>query len=343
MKLQEKIELTENDTDTTHLYKITEADIELGGQIVSQGLKNNGYQFSQNNDFEKKVKAIFEINCDCKYVGKNKHKNFNTYIINPNTESNIIKTEYDYTYDHIFSFPKYKLITTLPLLNDIAEVQNNNSLKIKLDQATIARNKYLFNNSNGDFVWLLSNDNEFLKNLVIYFGYDKDEKLNEWAISNLYKEYSTEGDDKTSEIGNIIFVKNCENKLNIRQGLLNYIEKSSTKDDDRYINALGMYILNELYNKNKKTSFTEEEKVEIVANISNIEIQGRNKFKELSENAWSKNASTLFYLQSKNAMNHHEILDILKKNNYFGFSYLKNYIENGELENEIPPIEVGDE
>ncbi|MDR2236603.1 MAG: hypothetical protein LBE92_10795 [Chryseobacterium sp.] len=343
LKLQEKIELSENDTDTTHLYHLTEIDIELGGEIVSQGLKNNNYKVPQNNDFEKKVKEVFVNNCDCKYAGVKKHNNFNTYILNPNMESNIEKTEYNYTYDHIFSFPQYKLIVTLPLLNDIVEVQNNNSLKIHLDQNTIARNKYLFNNSDGDLAWLWANDKEFLKNLVIYFGYDKDKKLNDWVISNLYKEYLKEGVDKTSEIGNIIFVKNCENNLTIRKGLLNYVEKYTTKDDDKYITALSQYMINELYNDDKKSSFTDEEKAEIVAHISNIEIQGFNKYKGVSTNAWTRNASTLFYLQSKNAMNHFEILDILKKHNYFGFSFLKNYIESGELENEIPPTTQGDE
>ena len=72
-------------------------------------------------------------------------------------------------------------------------------------------------------------------------------------------------------------------------------------------------------------------------------IQGFDKYKGVSNNAWSRNASTLFYLQSKNAMNHPEILDILKKHNYYGFSFLKNYIESGELENEIPSTTQGDE
>ncbi|PWW27970.1 hypothetical protein [Chryseobacterium sp. AG844] len=33
-------------------------------------------------------------------------------------------------------------------------------------------------------------------------------------------------------------------------------------------------------------------------------------------------------------MNHPEVLDILKKHNYFGYPYLKKYIESGGLENE---------
>jgi hypothetical protein len=42
-------------------------------------------------------------------------------------------------------------------------------------------------------------------------------------------------------------------------------------------------------------------------------------------------------------MNHPEILNILKKHNYFGFDFFKNYIESGQLldENPIPP--QGDE
>jgi hypothetical protein len=61
-----------------------------------------------------------------------------------------------------------------------------------------------------------------------------------------------------------------------------------------------------------------------------------NKFKGESSQAWRASASTLFYLQSKNAMNHPEVLDIMKKVNYFGFDFLKKYIESGELQDEMP-------
>lgn len=44
MKLQEKIELSENDTNISNQYRLTDTDIEIGGEVVSQGMKNNGYK-----------------------------------------------------------------------------------------------------------------------------------------------------------------------------------------------------------------------------------------------------------------------------------------------------------
>ncbi len=98
-----------------------------------------------------------------------------------------------------------------------------------------------------------------------------------------------------------------------------------------------------LYNEDNPSSFTNEEKAEIVAVISNIEIPALNKYRSLSDNAWQQKASTLFYLQSTNAMNHPEVLDILKKHNYYGFSFLKHYIESGQLQDEDPTPPQGDE
>lgn len=342
MKLQEKIELSENDTDVSHQYRLTDTDIEIGGEVVSQGMKNNGYIIPDNETFTKKIKEIFEENEDCSCVGSRKHNNFTTYFVNSNKEQNILKTEYDYTYDHIFVFQQYKLISTLPLLNDVVSI-NGNQLKINLDQNTIARNKYLFGNNKGELTWLLFNDKEFLKTLLVYFGYDKEEKINELVLKDLYKEYSEESPNAVEKIGNVFFVKDCDGKLKIRKNILKYVDEKTTKDDNKYISALSEYIVSILYSQDVKSSFTDDEKAEIVANISNIEIPKMNKFKTEDTNVWSAKASTLFYLQSENAMNHPEILSILKKHNYFGFDFLKNYIESGQLQDENPTSPQGDE
>lgn len=65
LKLQEKIELSENDTDISHLYKLTDLDIDLGGEVSLQGLKNNGYIQPNDEDFQKKINDLFVKNCDC--------------------------------------------------------------------------------------------------------------------------------------------------------------------------------------------------------------------------------------------------------------------------------------
>lgn len=228
------------------------------------------------------------------------------------------------------------------MLHDLATIKDNN-LIINLDQHTIARNKYLFNDSKGDLAWLLINDKDFLKVLLIYFGYDKEDKINEIVLKDLFQEYTGETPPSDAKIGNVFFIKDYKGKLKIRKNFLKYVEKTTTKDNDKYISALSEYIISTLYSADNPSLFNDEEKAEIIANISNIEIPAFNKYKGQSDVAWNQKASTLFYLQSRNAMNHPEVLDILKKHNYFGFSYLKNYIESGQLEDENPVAPQGDE
>lgn len=333
MKLQEKIELSENDTNTLNQYKLTDKDLELGGELTLQGLKENGYQVPENSSFSKQIKDIFETQEDCSCTSVKEHQNFTTYFVNSSQEQNVKQTEFDYTYDHIYVYPNFKILTDLPLLNDIVELKNNN-LKVNLNQNIIARNKYLFNNSKGDLAWLLANDKDFLKILLVNFGFDKEEKINEVILNDLFHEYSKETPEASQKIGNILFVKNCEGKLSIRKNVLKYIEKNTTKNNDKYISALSNYVIDILYNDSIKSRFSPDEKAEIVANISNIEIPAFNQYKGLSTDSWNSQATTLFYLQNKNTMNHPEILEILKKHNYFGYPYLKKYIEGGDLQNE---------
>lgn len=333
MRLQEKIELSENDTNTSNQYKLIDKDLELGGELTLQGLKENGYKVPENSFFSKQIKDIFETQEDCSCTSVKQHQNFTTYFVNSSQEQNIKQTEFDYTYDHIYVYPNLKILTDLPLLNDIVELKNNN-LKVNLNQTIIARNKYLFNNSKGDLAWLLANDKDFLKILLVNFGFDKEDKINEVILNDLFQEYSKETPESSQKIGNVLFVKNCEGKLSIRKNLLKYIEKNTTKNNDKYVSALSNYVIGILYNDSIKSLFSPDEKAEIVANISNIEIPAFNNYKGLNTDSWNSQATTLFYLQNKSTMNHPEVLDILKKHNYFGYPYLKKYIESGGLENE---------
>jgi hypothetical protein len=237
MKLQEKIELSENDTNTSSQYKLTDKDLALGGELTLQGLKENGYKVPENSFFSKQIKDIFETQEDCSCTSVKQHQNFTTYFVNQSQEQNIKQTEFDYTYDHIYVYPNLKILTDLPLLNDIVELKNNN-LKVNLNQPIIARNKYLFNNSKGDLAWLLANDKDFLKILLVNFGFDKEDKINEVILNDLFQEYSKETPESSQKIGNILFVKNCEGKLSIRKNLLKYIEKNTTKNNDKYVSAL---------------------------------------------------------------------------------------------------------
>ena len=328
LKLQEKIDLSEDDTNINNLYHLTEFDMELGGKFVYQGLVQNGYKIPKKEDFNQRIKEIFD-NGNCLYSAKRNHDEFVTYFVyDKNFIKNLDEIEYDYTFDHIYVYPKLEIITLLPLLGDILTI-NKDKINIHLSEQIIHRNKYLFNDDKASFVWLYYNDQEFLKNLLIVFGYTKEEKINELVLKEFYEKYKTENDKES--IWNLFFAKSCDGKLHIRKDLLRYIEEKN----DKYLSVLSDYIISDLY---KNPSYTTEEKAEIIANISNVEIRIREKNKESNEeaNTWQPSISRFFYLQNKKAKHLLEILTIMKSHNYWELNYLKHYIQNNELQLEIP-------
>ncbi|MDN3694172.1 hypothetical protein QWZ06_18770 [Chryseobacterium tructae] len=331
--------------ETEDNYTLSKTDLDVLSDLISKDLKSKGYEEPSNEVFSQKINSIFGLNSKCI-----QHEQIDTrYIVYhgnllDGSQNTLTHNLFESSAEtgNIFFDQKNKLLTPFMLLKNIVTI-NGQNYSTHIPQNIIAQNKYLFNNSKADLAWLLANDKEFLKTLLVTFGYDKEEKINEFTLNELYEEYSKETPESTQKIGYLLFVKNCDGKLNIRKNVLKYIEKSTSKNNDKYVSALSKYVIAILYNDDLKSQFSAEEKAEIVAYISNIEIPALNKYKGQSTDSWNSQASTLFYVQSTNALNHPEVLDILKKHNYFGFPFLKKYIESGELQEENPSTPQDDE
>jgi len=207
LKLQEKIDLSEDDTDINNLYHLTEFDMELGGKFVYQGLVQNGYKIPKKEDFDQRIKEIFDSG-NCLYSAKRNHDDFVTYFVyDKNFIKNLDEIEYDYTFDHIYVYPKLEIITPLPLLGDILTI-NKDKINIHLSEQIIHRNKYLFNDDRASFVWLRSNDTWFLESLVKTFGYVEDKELLDFVLKENYKDLA--------ELEKILISRSCggKNRLN---------------------------------------------------------------------------------------------------------------------------------
>ncbi len=337
LKLQEYYELPEDDTNINHVYKLTDIDVEIAAQAINKGLKDNGYQTPTAEAFNQKIKTIFNIGANDHCNNIIEHKDFFTYLISQSKEDEkyLKETEYDYTFDHIFFIKNYKLITYVPLLADFVEVINENELKININQKIIARNRYLFNDSKADLIWLLINDKEFLKQLLLVFGYDRELQINKMVLEEYFEKYAQAIPTQTERIGDLFFVKDCRGKLQIREGLLKYVEENTNANDNRFIYALGSY-MNYLYDKDvdkifeedHSKKFSEVEKAKIVAFIASIENLAIEKYKGDNPEVWSNAASNLYNL----SVSHPEVIDIIKKNNYFNLPNMKNIIEKIEQE-----------
>ncbi|KQR94385.1 hypothetical protein ASG01_00405 [Chryseobacterium sp. Leaf180] len=336
---QKNVETEENEPEQP--YSLSKNDFEISNDIVANGLKKAGYKVILEEEFTKKLSEIFKIstksNCGMILSVNDQITLFGNAM--DGSKETRIKNQYDLYSDtqNLFIIPNRKFLTQMFLVKDLVKIDDQ-SFSVQLPQFVIARNKYLFNDSKADLVWLLSNDQAFLKRLVTDFGYDKEEKINKLVLENLYKEYSNPSHNITEKLGEVFFTKNCEGKLQIQQGLLDFVSQHTTKDDDRFIYALGNY-LDYLFKDDKDSTFTEspgkkftmEEKAKIVAYVANIESPAFYKFKPLnSPMAWHNAGTSLYNITAA----HPEILKIMEKNNYYGLSSLKNIIESTEFEEE---------
>ena len=336
---QKNVETEENEPEQP--YSLSKNDFEISNDIVANGLKKAGYKVITDQQFTKKLADIFKINTNsnCGMVASSNDQITLFGNAMDGSKETRIQNQYDLYSDtqNLFIIPNRKFLTQMFLVKDLVKIDDQ-SFSVQLPQFVIARNKYLFNDSKADLVWLLSNDQAFLKRLVTDFGYDKEEKINKLVLENLYKEYSNPNHNITEKLGEVFFTKNCEGKLQIQQGLLDFVSKHTTKDDDRFIYALGNY-LDYLFKDDKDSIFTEspakkftlEEKAKIVAYVSNIESPAFYKFKPLNSSmAWHNAGTSLYNITAA----HPEILKIMDKNNYYGLNSLKNIIESTEFEEE---------
>lgn len=334
---QENIETEEN--EPMKPYNLSEKDFNISNDIVAMGLKRSGYKFLTPDDFNKKMLQIFKLNknSDCNKVSfANNHVTLFGNLMDGST-STLLQNQYELYNDtqNLFIIPNKGFITQMFLVKDLVKI-NGNSFSIQIPQFIIARNKFLFNDSKGDLVWLLFNDKEFLKRLVTNFGYDKDEKINKLVLEDLYKEYSSSNHNISEKLGEIFFTKDCQGKLHIQEGLLKYVNQNTNKDDDRFIYALGNYLdclfkedKDGIFDEDPSKKFTIEEKAKIVAYVANIESPAFYKYKPLnSKTAW-KNAGTSLYNITGT---HPEILKIIEKNNYYGLNPLKEVLESVQFE-----------
>ncbi|WP_294229716.1 hypothetical protein [uncultured Chryseobacterium sp.] len=336
---QKNVETEENEPEQP--YSLSKKDFDISKDLVANGLKNSGYRFISEEEFSKKLFDIFKItkNSNCDMVSSTDHQIILFGNAMDGSKNTRIQNQYDLYGDtqNLFIVPDEKFLTQTFLVKDLVKI-NGNTFAINLPQFIVARNKYLFNDSKTDLTWLLFNDKEFLKRLVTDFGYDKEEKINQMVLEDFYKKYADPNHTITEKLGELFFTKNCEGKLQIQQGLLDFVSRHTTKDDDRFIYALGNYLdylfkegRDDIFTESPSKKFTLDKKAKIVAFVANIESPAFYKFKPMNSSTAWHNAGTALY---NIAAAHPEILKIIEKNNYYGLSALKEVIESVAFEEE---------
>ena len=341
-------------------------DLDALVEVENNILIQKGYKTPNDEEFMKRVETIFKRKIDnsssTEYLRLdvnnkcNKELQYNPYTAD-NQDLYISKKNKFITnfypipvvVDYLKLFPELQNLEKDPIevesdgenlkvtrwkdIPDLSQVRYQNEL------ALTSRNKYLFNDSKADLVWLLANDKEFLKKLVIVFGYDKEDKINKLVVDDLYRSYTKPNQLwYAAKIGEVFFTKDCQNKLQVQEGLLSYVSQSTTKDDDKLIYALTTYLdylfkedQNNIFNESPSKKFTLDEKAKIIAYVANIESPLFYKYKPLnSASAWHNAGTSLYNITNA----HPEILKIIEQNNYYGLQPLKGVLESVEFEEE---------
>ncbi|PAM93835.1 hypothetical protein B4N84_16315 [Flavobacterium sp. IR1] len=310
-------------------YLPTKKDLLAVIPFVEHDLKNKGFKTIPDAEFEKKVNFLVK---NTKIKLKN-YDGFTTIFTNGYVKKNEIldASEFEFDTENQFAIKNYNFIIPMLFLEDVIKIKEDNSYTVAIPDYIIARNRYFFNDSKADLDWLLDNDKDFLKKLVISLGYDSEPKINKLVLEEYYEAFSHSRPSANEKLGTFLFTKDLKNNFLVRQGLVNYIRDNTTVNDNRFIYALGDYAydlysenLDIIYAEDPFKTFSDIEKAHIVSIIASIEVPATEKYKPENPELWTVAGPSLYNL----LVAHPEIKDIIIKNNYFGIENMKQVLED---------------
>lgn len=289
-------------------YRYAEKDLNVALPVIADILKAKGYVVPTRDAFDKKLREIFAESFSpggsCRVK---EHEKFTMLY-----EGKTIETPFPMMSDDVVAAKESGFIWQIPLISSLGTFVDTVHFKIdtKYTQKLISRNKYFFNDSKADLAVLLNEDTAFLKVLVTSFGYTKDQKLNDLVMN----EYLRMEEEELEKVAGIIFRKDCNNQLVVREGLLKWITGHTDSKEHRLISALYNYAL-KLYEA--KSEFTLNEKRKIAAYVDNTFIPLKDKFGNGGD--WPS-TELIFNLEARDK----EIMPYLELHQYFNLPAVKN-------------------
>ena len=249
-------------------------------------LKQKGYQFPDNVKFGDKIKLFFDrqiiSNSDKEYLYINLKDKCDHNFVNFKSDGiyyngfYIIKKKnfitdfyylpevlnYEKIYDKLYNAEKtansviyntrYNVKVEIQKWREVEDLEEQRFYNI---QTIAARNKYLFNDSKADLVWLKANDKVFLESLVKTFGYTSDLDLLDFVVKNNYK-------DKMN-IRSILWNESCAGKIKVNKEVFDIVKKWDDKDFQLFSGKV-QDVLVDLYKEIKldeSVSFSERTKI----------------------------------------------------------------------------------
>lgn len=261
-------------------------DLKVEETTINNLLKNSGFKKISQDEFKNKIKLIFqrEIN----YSSDKNYLYINTFF--PCDRNIIYLQNNTIDYDGFFVFKNGGFVAPLYTIPELIDYRKkypdiiryeeqlpSTYMNLKGEKITInkwmniddlpkkrneniqlitARNKYLFNDSKADFIWLQFHDEKFLESLVKTFGYTADKKLLEWYIKRNGIEKLR---NNIEEYLKVFYVKTCDNQLIVHKETFDYMDTNPEKYSKEIQEVLDAIRLHEIQLEN--LSFTEKAKI----------------------------------------------------------------------------------
>lgn len=333
-------------------YQYSEKDLEVTAPILSQLLLDNGYKTIGNEEFNNKVKQIFN-----RIIDKNSASKFLYINFIDKCDKGLNYTPNNAENNGMFVVKNQNFITDLYPLPAIIDYQkaytetaqeensasktykdaNGNEVKKYLwkdtsnlkeqrkknIQTLIARNLYLFNDNKAQYKWLTLNDSYFMDALVKTFGYTQDPDLLRWVV-----ERSKFDKKDPSDYGKLFWIKDCDESVRLHANTFKVLQKLYLPNDsseNRFILDNIKSYLEYLENNDNPESkvLTETEKVKIMANLAYFAEQ--YKYNPSYNDGTKMMGRLRFFLGNSSR-------DILQKNNYFNLPKFKEWWDNADYD-----------
>lgn len=330
-------------------------ELDASAETVQKILFSNGFKEISNNEFIDKIKTVFgriiDISSSNPFLYVNYFdkcdRSFVTYSNNSvDYEGGYIDKkrklftdfyylpeilDYQKEYPTLSDIESSKIIrksssqvdVEIPHWKDVVNLKEQRKVN---NQRIIARNMYLFNDNKTYIIWLVTHDKNFIKLLVKNFGYDKEPKFNEMIIN----EYIQSKDQY--KIGELIFAKNCNKELEIRDGIL----QSLTDTYQKSSNPKDLYGLMEFGSKLLETdeynNYSENEKIKMIAYLANT-YDFLFKKNHRNQDGWDPRWNILgayFEDDSRSKIKWSHLKEEMQRNNYYGLPNLKEVISYAE-------------
>jgi len=186
------------------------------------------------------------------------------------------ETLFCFWYRNIF-VPKYNYIIFHPIIEGATQLEgfddedaDNNVLKkgklsYRIDEELFYKNQFIFHDSKAALTWFMNNNQGFLRDLFLEYGYDKSDVINKMMLDEIKVVNRIPEADETKAL---FASRGTNGKLLIHRGLMEYMLKH-VNEENEYFLMLDQYAstLLDLRNYPEFDGLTKEERYRIGAYV----------------------------------------------------------------------------